>query len=191
MTKEIDHKTSERTKYETMWGIERYRKYSPGERLVDYFLSRVNVTDKHVVIDFGCGSGRAASKINRITGATVLGLDIATNCLDPDIKGLTLIECCLWEEVPRGDVGYCTDVMEHIPPEHIDAVLTNIRDSIDGETFFQICTQPAGFGKDQDLTLHMTVRGGSWWMRKLEQYFKVKSWSEGNTGFTCIAKSKD
>ena len=190
MTKKIDHKKLERAKYETMWNIPRYRMYSPGERLVDFFLSRVNVTDKHVVIDFGCGSGRAASKIQTITGATVVGLDIATNCLDPDIK-IELIECCIWETVPKGDVGYCTDVMEHIPPEHIDAVLKNIHDNIDGETFFQICTQPAGFGKDQDLVLHMTVRGASWWKRKLEEYFKVREWSEGNTGFTCIAKAKD
>lgn len=182
-----NHKKTERAKYETMWKIDRYRKYSPGERLVDYFLSRVNVTDLHTVIDFGCGTGRAAKKIQDKSNATVIGLDIATNCLDKGVD-IELVECCLWEKVPKGDVGYCTDVMEHIPPEHIDDVLQNIKDSIEGETFFQICTQPAGFGKDKGLVLHMTVRGESWWKRKLEEYFTVREWSAGNTGFTCIAK---
>lgn len=179
----------EKAKYETMWNEPRYRNYSPGERLVNRFLSTVNVTHEHLVIDFGCGTGRAASKIKEATGATVIGLDIAENCLDEGID-IELINCCIWEEVPKGDVGYCTDVMEHIPPEHVDAVLRNISKSIDRDVFFQICTQHAGFGKDKGLILHLTVQSESWWKRKLEEYFTLKEWDAGNTGFTCIAKAK-
>ena len=182
-----DHKKLEREKYETMWKEPRYRQYSPGERLVDYFLSRVNVSADHTVLDFGCGTGRAASAIAAKTKAKVIGLDIAMNCLDQD-SDVTLMECCIWEDIPvKGDVGYCTDVMEHIPPQHIDAVLRNIKNNIKNETFFQICTKDASFGKDKGLTLHMTVRNEGWWKRKLEEYFTLKEWSAGNTGFTCIA----
>ena len=62
-----------------------------------------------------------------------------------------------------GDVGFCTDVMEHIPPDDVETVLRNIMASTP-RAFFQISTVEDVFGKTIGQPLHLSVHPHAWWM---------------------------
>ena len=112
-------------------------------------------------------------------------VDFAINCLDPDVKDLidsglddwiSFVEHDLTQPIDlRSDYGFCCDVMEHIPEEDVDAVLTNIlQNSL--HVFFQISTVEDHFGHAIDEIgdhLHLTVKPYTWWLKK---FAAAESW---------------
>jgi hypothetical protein len=61
-----------------------------------------------------------------------------------------------------GDVGFCTDVMEHIEPAHVDAVIRNIMACVP-KAFFQISLIDDVMGKLIGKPLHLSIHPMSWW----------------------------
>jgi ubiquinone/menaquinone biosynthesis C-methylase UbiE len=161
----------ERNKYERMWDVTAYRNHAPGEALATRAFNEMGMRKGDKIIDFGCGTGRPAVQFQRM-GAAVIGVDHATNCLDPNMN-ITFLQCCLWDMPPDllSDYGYCTDVMEHIPPEKVDAVLSEIKRIVRNKVFFQIATFPDGMGKRIGETLHLSVHGPEWWKAKLSEHW--------------------
>ncbi|MSR16104.1 MAG: DUF115 domain-containing protein [Gammaproteobacteria bacterium] len=168
---------TEKAKYELMWGFDAYRNVSPGEHAVEQFLSVVSVTDKTRVIDFGCGTGRGGRKIHAITGADVLLVDFASNALDGDVelpfKALDMSETMGLS----GEVGFCADVLEHIPTDSVPAVIKNIMACV-REAYFQISLTNDNCGALIGHTLHMSVFPAEWWLSQFGNY-KVK-WFTGD-----------
>jgi hypothetical protein len=165
----------EQAKYEMCWSHDEYRAFSPGERIVQHYLSALNI-EPCKVIDFGAGTGRASLALHK-AGFDVTMIDIADNCLDPEVQqemGHRLKIGNLWErmDLPRAAEGFCTDVMEHIPPEYVDDVIRNIMRQCD-RAFFHICLLPDHFGEEYETELHLTVRPYTWWKRTLEQYAQI------------------
>ena len=163
-----------------MWAHDSYRKHSPGEGLVDTAIEHFGPAGS--VIDFGCGTGRAAMLFQE-RGFDVIALDLASNCLDPGVT-VSFTGCCLWDMPDiHADYGFCTDVMEHVPEEMVDAVLDGIRERTK-KAFFQIATSKDGFGpKLIGEPLHVTVRPADWWIVRLEDRWTVEANVRG-TGFT-------
>lgn len=68
----------------------------------------------------------------------------------------------------------CTDVMEHIDPDDVDPVLTDIFQSLYpvGPVFayFHISTRPAGKTFDNGENVHLTVRPAEWWEKQLNRF---------------------
>jgi hypothetical protein len=168
----------EKAKYKRMWQFEGYRWFSPGEQLVDFI-------DAHapergcVVVDFGCGTGRALVELTK-RGFHVVGVDFADNCRDEAAKDLPFLEWDLSLPCPlRAPYGYCCDVMEHIPPNQVDAVLSNIKDSAE-TVVFRIEYEPDVMGKLIGATLHLSVHPEDWWLSKLAEHFSsVESYGQG------------
>lgn len=155
---------TEQAKYERMWSISAYRNVSPGEDSVDTFLSVCKPDG--LVIDFGCGTGRAGVKIAE-SGCNVILLDFTENSRDNAAKNLPFWQHDLTKPVPHQcKFGYCTDVMEHIPPEDVEVVIKNIMASAH-TTFFQISTVPDVLGALINQHLHLTVQPHQWWKEKL------------------------
>ena len=159
----------ERTKYEKIWEFPKYRAHSPGEQLVKDAIN-IGMEPGQSVCDFGCGTGRAA-RLFIVAGFNVLGVDIADNCLDDDVS-LIFMQACLWE-LPEFSVdwGFCTDVMEHIPPTKVEGVLTGIKLNTSRGVFFQIYTAPDHFGSKINDILHLTIEPKEWWEEKLSYYW--------------------
>lgn len=167
----------EKAKYEKMWAIADYRKVAPGEHAAQHFLQLVGPKAGDEVIDFGCGTGRGALGLWVFGGMKVTMVDIASNCLDPDLvlgiennpDKLSFIEHDLTKplelEQPK-KYGYCTDVMEHIPEEQVDAVLKTILNAAE-KVFFRISTTNDVMGpKHIGEHLHLTVKDYTWWAKK-------------------------
>lgn len=152
---------SEKEKYILMWQMDSYRDFSPGEHLVPKFIEAVKPDG--LIIDFGCGTGRAGLALAK-AGHLVILTDFADNCRDDEALSLPFVQCDLTQPIPLdAPYGFCTDVMEHIPPEDVETVIRNIMASAK-TVFFQISTVPDTFGALIQSKLHLTVRSHAWWL---------------------------
>jgi len=150
----------EREKYQRMWAIPGYRQFAPGQEAAATFLEVVKPDD--LVLDFGSGTGRGALAISK-AGVDVFMVDFASNCRDNAALHLPFLDHDLSEPCAlRAPYGYCTDVMEHIPPDQVETVIRNIMTSA-GTVFFQIATVPDAFGAVINQRLHLTVQPHAWW----------------------------
>ena len=170
-----DEALSEKEKYHRMWSMLSYRQDSPAERIVDTILKQLQPTGR--IIDFGCGTGRAAARISA-KGHDVVLVDFASNCRDEEAAGLPFIELDLSEPMPlRERFGYCIDVMEHIPPDQVDNVIRNIMGSA-SSVFFQISTVSDKMGAMINRSLHLSVHPHKWWREKFAALGYFVPWQE-------------
>jgi len=187
-------RTIEQTKYERMWQEDAYRAVSPGEQLAHQFLAHAKPMKDSTCIDFGCGTGRGGLMIALFGNMIVTLLDFAENALDKDVYNATVtqphriswVQADLIREIPvTAYYGYCTDVMEHLPPAEVDLALDNMLKAAN-HIFFQISCQQDNCGKMIGEELHLTVRPYKWWMKKLIERGAVIHWSaEEDNGNAC------
>jgi len=154
---------AERDKYVRMWQLDAYRTYSPGEVTASTFLALMKIEGTGPVIDFGCGTGRGGLALAR-AGLDVTLTDFVSSARDQDAMGLPFLEWDLTLPCPlRSPYGYCTDVLEHIPPGQVEAVVVNIMASAE-TVFFQIATVEDSFGAFIGQPLHLSVHDHEWWL---------------------------
>lgn len=161
---------SERAKYQKAWGIASYGDFSPGLHELAGALKWMRPEAGASITDWGSGSGKAADALVE-RGFRVRMVDIAANAYRG--KYGPVIEACLWElpEMAATDHGYCADVMEHIPPERVDAVLAGIAQRTAKSVFFQIALYHDRFGAQVGAPLHLSVFPPEWWRERLGKYF--------------------
>ena len=159
----------EREKYEKMWTFGAYRKDAPGESMVEHAIESLGMKQGDSVIDFGCGTGRASAKFKSL-GYNVKSIDFAANCVDEGVD-LDFIQACLWD-LPdiRAEYGYCTDVMEHIPPEKVQDVISGIASRVKA-AYFNIATRDDALGALIGKKLHMTVMDAAHWESLLKLHW--------------------
>jgi SAM-dependent methyltransferase len=197
-TKKKTLEQQETDKYSKIWENPDYRTFSPGEDSVHFFMHNFKPPLGSSIIDFGCGSGKA-SFLLAVLGLKVTAVDLVDNCLDADIKDIiesgkqpiTFRKVNLWN-LPTdlfAHYGYCTDVMEHVPTEKVDAVLDGILKAVPS-CFFQIALVEDEYGASIGEHLHLTVKPFEWWLQKFKDrgvilysyeakhhaVFYVKSW---------------
>jgi 2-polyprenyl-3-methyl-5-hydroxy-6-metoxy-1,4-benzoquinol methylase len=164
----------ERAKYNHVWTkVPSYRATSPGLRLVPHFLKRIQPPG--TLIDLGCGPGRAGKEL-AAAGFDVTLFDLSPVSVDAG-NALQFIEGNLWEMPPLGtfDYFYCTDVMEHIPPEYVERVFDNIAELTDKGGFFQI----AMFGHIVDgYVMHLSVHPREFWAEQINQRWRNNEFVE-------------
>lgn len=168
-------KVAEVDKYTEMWNHPAYRQHSPGEELVGAFLDLV-AERRGTLIDFGCGTGRAAAKLVA-AGFAVTLTDLTENSRDEQVRNLPFqqVDVTLPMHL-KADFGYCTDVLEHLPPEQVKSAIYNITQSAK-RTFFCISTVHDEMGSLIGRPLHLTVRPGEWWHELIIQLgLKVLHW---------------
>lgn len=180
----------ERELYRQMWDREEYRRVSPGEQCVKNFLEIAKPPRNATVLDLGCGTGRGGLGLAFFGGMDVTLLDFASNCLDEDIQAmlpaqsqsLRFQEADLTKPLPaQASYGFCCDVMEHIPPAQVDAVLNNCLDACQ-HVFFQISTTDDVMGVLVGHKLHLSVHPYEWWLQKFQDRGCVVHWSENYNG---------
>jgi 2-polyprenyl-3-methyl-5-hydroxy-6-metoxy-1,4-benzoquinol methylase len=107
------------------------------------------------ILDYGCGKGYLAKAI-----------PFPIWEYDPAIPGKT--------DSPRpADVVVCTDVLEHIEPEHLDGVLKDLQRCTRKVGYFVIHTGPAAKTLPDGRNTHLLQYPRSWWEQRLRQHFTV------------------
>ena len=166
----------ERAKYERVWAIEKYARTSPAYHRYFSEVKRV-VGKSQKVIEFGCGAGYALKYFEDL-GHEVLGVDIAENCLRVDVP---FKQACLWHPMDvSGDVGFCVDVLEHIPTSKVKDTIGQIMQCVP-KCLFIACMLPDSIGSRQEFgkdTLHLTVRSASWWRNLAKECGEVVDFSD-------------
>lgn len=180
----------EAEKYGRLWALPEYRKVAPGESLATLFLQQARPSPGSEVIDFGCGTGRGGLMLALLGSMKVTFVDFVRNCLDPEIQealttqahALRFVKADLEQPLPvAAEYGFCTDVMEHIPPDKVDRVLDNILRSAQ-HVFFSIATTDDKCGVLIGAPLHLTVQPYAWWLKKFQDRDCVILYSQEGDG---------
>ena len=122
------------------------------------------------VVDLGCGDNAFIRELRR-RGIDGLGIDFAND--DADI--VAAMHC-----VPLAsgiaDVVASFDALEHLLPEDVDPVLTEMRrlGRSGGYFIFSISTRPSRITVD-GANLHPTVRPQDWWADRISRVGRVES----------------
>ena len=107
------------------------------------------------ILDYGCG-----------TRTLEQSLGFPIHNYDPCIQGL--------DSVPNpAQIVICTDVLEHIEPDCVDAVLDDLQRCVVGVGFFVIASGPAIKTLPDGRNAHLIQEGPRWWLPKLCQRFDV------------------
>lgn len=101
------------------------------------------------ILDYGCGAR---------TLQTALGFDIRN--YDPALPEFS-------ERPEPADIVACTDVLEHIEPECLDEVLTDLRRCTKKVAFMTIATGPAKKFLADGRNAHLIQADAPWWLQKL------------------------
>lgn len=155
------------------------RAYSffPGEKGLSFFVKDLEAIIKKKnraisVLDYGCGLAVHTHKkekfLNNLTSPSYFQGKLQCYYLyDPCVPHYN-------QKPTKGsqfDVVLCTDVLEHIPKEHIDEVLQEINEYTkpDGEILLSIAITPAIKHFADGTNVHVTVEPKEWWESKLDQ----------------------
>lgn len=161
-------------KYTEVWDIPRYGAVCHS---LDLWNTHRELfpADAKSMLDIGCGPGRLVA-IMCSRGIDAHGVDIAPNCVDRDIArvhGDRFTQQCIWEmrfpamePLNKFDLGVCTDVMEHIPPNHVSGSLGLIGMYCD-YVVFKIAHSPSHDWIGKDKPLHLTIEPCDWWLDQM------------------------
>ena len=164
-----DQLKSEADKYERTWTIPWYRRVSPAYRSRQKIFEWVERHNIKSIVDFGCGKGQIDLELAR-SGIKVHMIDIASNCLDRDVRAavdkgelpITFEQRCLWSpniENNKADGVLCIDLLEHLPPNRVAKVIRKIK-LVAPHGFVNAALFPHVVNEHD---LHLTVESASWW----------------------------
>ena len=164
---------TEREKYERVWSSRKYREQADGIPVVRRAFVQMSCQPGETLIDWGCGGGQCAAAFAEM-GLKVTGYDIAHNCLDKGID-VPLVVGTLWDPPMEleSDFGFCTDVLEHLPPDYVEASVEAIAMRTLRACYFQVDTVEDTSGRQYNppMRLHLCVRPAEWWEEVLTPHF--------------------
>ena len=155
------------------WWIEEYKKYHseldtnyPGNNLkpqLQHVKDLVIDTKSETLLDYGCGKGLQYTKWKH---HEELGIEMPA-LYDPAVSA--------YETLPEGvfDGVISTDVLEHIPEEHLPKTFEEIFSRAKRFVFLAICTKPAIAVLPSGENAHCTLKPCSWWVEQIQPYSKV------------------
>jgi hypothetical protein len=180
---------SEQEKYQLMWANPAYSVDAPGEAVVERFLQLCR--PKGHIIDFGCGTGKAALAMYLPPERNVTLVDFVTNSRVASALTLPFVQADLSKSIAlRGDYGFCTDVLEHIPGDQVKAVVKNILACVP-LAFFQISYVQDAFGGLLGQPLHLSVHPHDWWRELFEALGYRILWNHDDGDSGCFVISVD
>ena len=124
----------------------------------------------NTILDYGCGK-RTLEK--------ALGFEIAN--YDPAIPG------CDSDPDPA-DLVVCTDVLEHIEPECLDAVLDDIKRVTLDLLILTVATRPAKKVLADGTNAHKIIQQAAWWLPKIMSRFALLNYVGNKDEFFAICK---
>lgn len=129
------------------------------------FCKKMNTKD---VLDYGCGKATLQK-----------GLPFPIQNYDP----------CIDEYSKRptpADIVICTDVLEHIEPECLKAVLDDIRGLTKQLFFVNVACRPAQKFLPDGRNAHIIQESPNWWLTWLLPRFELHSFQSDQGGFTAL-----
>jgi hypothetical protein len=94
----------------------------------------------------------------------------------------------------------CTDVLEHVEPENLDAVLLDIAMLMQKVGYLTVCIVPAKKTLPDGRNAHLIIESKEWWENKINEFFQIIKvidktengfdgfYTEGNKEFVVIVE---
>lgn len=139
-----------------------------GTRRLDRTLALCELLGAKTVLDYGCGKG-ALVKALKEAGFDAKGYD-------PAIAEFSA------PPIPA-DVVICTDVLEHIEPERLDAVLDDLQRLSRKGAYLLVSTSVAKKTLPDGRNAHLIVKHSNWWLFHLMRRFLLLEFVSGDRGF--------
>lgn len=116
------------------------------------------------LLDYGCGQGSLAA-------ALPAERRYAVNEYDPGIPGK--------DHAPaNADLVSCTDVLEHIEPDCLNAVLDHLFQLADKAVALVVATIPATKHLPDGQNAHLIVEPVDWWLPKLLSRWQLRAFTD-------------
>jgi hypothetical protein len=130
-----------------------------GNQWLDYVRELIEEEAFASILDYGCGKGTLGEGLK-----ATLGLSIAE--YDPAIAD---------KEAPPApaELVVATDVLEHIEPECLDAVLADLARVTQTKLLFDVSLVDSHKRMGDGSSPHRLVKPPEWWKEKIEQHFDV------------------
>jgi len=93
-------------------------------------------------------------------------------------------------EPKPADLVCCIDVLEHIEPAFLDAVLQELRAITVKRGFFSVNCTPAMKFLPDGRNAHLIQEPVSWWLPRLREHFEISQLQELPNGFWILAEPK-
>lgn len=104
------------------------------------------------ILDYGCGRGELAKSLE----------PRRVSQFDPAIPGR--------DGMPKPcDLVVCTDVLEHVEPDRLDAVMDHLRRLTGKGAYLTIATRPANAILPDGRNAHLIVQPAPWWTDRVER----------------------
>ena len=123
---------------------------------VDEFAAWLGVK---TILDYGCGK--------RFLGFYLMAHGWKVENYDPGIPYLS-------KSPEPADLVTCTDVLEHIEPEHLDAVLDDIKRLARMAVYFAISTRESRRILPDGRNAHLIVQTERWWLEQLKTRWMLR-----------------
>lgn len=122
------------------------------------FIKNNNITD---MLDYGAGKQLLAK------GLQTRCPDVNIHCYDPGIPDIS-------DKPNPASMVCCTDVLEHVEPEFIDAVLDDLKRVVLNIGYFIVSVKPAQKILPDGRNAHLIVQPIEWWRDQLSKRFIIK-----------------
>jgi hypothetical protein len=126
------------------------------------------------LLDYGCGS--------KCSLAEVLDCDVLYQGYDPAVPKLA-------REPDAADVVACIDVLEHIEPECLDAVIEHLKSKVKRVLFVTVHTGPAKKVLPDGRNAHLIQKGAQWWLPKLHCGLELMQFQAYPMGFWAVLRT--
>ena len=127
---------------------------------IDIAIKSVSKNNIYSILDYGTGKGALVNHLRNTLDEKYL-----IDGYDPAVEE--------WIEKPQKQYKLvtCIDVLEHLEPSSIDAVLNEIKTITEGFCFLLIDLQPAVQYLQNGRNAHTLLAPYDWWAAKLSNYF--------------------
>lgn len=132
--------------------------YGTGGKCFPSVLPHIRALSPDSIIDYGAGRSKIAYWIAKKTGMNRVA------CFDPAVPEIS--------EIPSETFGVVVsfDVLEHIPEEEMDAVLSEMA-TVGKHALLVIDIAPAKAILSDGRNAHVSLHDEDWWQKRLAQYF--------------------
>jgi hypothetical protein len=135
--------------------------------------------DVHSLLDYGAGKGRLGMELVKL-----IKRPVRITPYDPAIPG--------WDAAPEPDeLVCCIDVLEHIEPDRLDAVLDDLARLVRRLGFFTVHTGPAERILADGRNAHLIQEKPDWWLPRIMARFELSNFSKQPNGFTVLVLPLD
>lgn len=107
------------------------------------------------VLDYGCGQGTLVAELKR---KHLPGIRYAE--YDPAVAGKS-------SPPAFADLVICTDVLEHVEPDKLDAVLMHLKQLARKAVFAVIALRPSNKTLSDGRNAHLIIEPADWWIARL------------------------